>query len=98
MSISKNSQESPELSSLWFKAKNFGYGWTPSTWQGWSITLIYILYFGLKIADLLKDLKATDEPTGEMVGVFALDILVTTFFFILICYAKGEKPSWRWGK
>jgi hypothetical protein len=24
----------------WFKPKQFGYGWTPASWQGWVLTLI----------------------------------------------------------
>jgi hypothetical protein len=98
MSISTNSQQNSESTHLWFKAKLFGYGWTPSSWQGWSITLLYLFYFSIKIADLLKDSKATGEPIGEMFGVFFMDILIVTFFLILVCYLTGEKPRWRWGK
>jgi hypothetical protein len=27
----------------WFKAKRFGWGWTPITWQGWSICALFAL-------------------------------------------------------
>jgi hypothetical protein len=32
---------------LWFKAKQYGWGWYPCTWQGWTILVVYlvILYF-----------------------------------------------------
>lgn len=26
----------------WFKSKPFGWGWTPVTWQGWLIMVLYI--------------------------------------------------------
>jgi hypothetical protein len=27
---------------LWFKAKRYGWGWTPVTWQGWVAVLVYV--------------------------------------------------------
>ncbi len=26
---------------LWFKAKKFGWGWTPCSWEGWTVTGLY---------------------------------------------------------
>lgn len=26
----------------WFRKKRFGYGWTPATWQGWTVMDIFI--------------------------------------------------------
>ena len=26
-----------QTTKYWFKAKTYGYGWTPATWQGWGI-------------------------------------------------------------
>ncbi len=25
----------------WFKAKTYGWGWYPSTWQGWAVTIAF---------------------------------------------------------
>jgi len=27
----------------WFKAKQAGWGWYPHSWQGWSISFLYVL-------------------------------------------------------
>ena len=27
---------------LWFKAKRFGYGWTPIVWQGWAFLIVCV--------------------------------------------------------
>lgn len=27
----------------WFRRKRFGYGWTPSSWEGWLATLLFVL-------------------------------------------------------
>ena len=26
----------------WFKAKQYGWGWSPSSWQGWAVICLYI--------------------------------------------------------
>ena len=31
----------------WFKGKLFGWGWTPVTWQGWFVTLVYVIFLVL---------------------------------------------------
>ena len=40
-------------SKLWFKAKRYGWGWTPSAWQGWMVLLVYLVSV-LGIAFCLK--------------------------------------------
>lgn len=36
-------------SRLWFKAKRFGWGWVPVTWEGWALTGGYgvVVWWGL---------------------------------------------------
>ena len=29
----------------WFRAKRFGWGWTPITWEGWLVTLLGVVAF-----------------------------------------------------
>ena len=76
-------------SKLWFKAKKYGYGWYPATWQGWTIMVFWLVYVLLKVADFAKDVSISDEPVGEMIGVFGLDILMVTALFLVICYLSG---------
>jgi hypothetical protein len=83
---------------LWFKAKTYGYGWYPVTWQGWSIIAVYLVYVLLKVSDFAKDIKESTEAPGEMTGVFLIDILVVTLALVIISYLSGEKASWRWGE
>ena len=37
------------MTQLWFKAKKYGYGWYPATWQGWLVILVYLTILGLLI-------------------------------------------------
>lgn len=76
----------------WFKAKLYGWGWVPATWQGWLITLVYliaVLFFALTID--------TKSPVREIVFTFVLPVALLTITFIRICYKKGENPNWNWG-
>jgi uncharacterized integral membrane protein len=81
-----------ENKKLWFKRKTYGWGWTPITWQGWLITLLYIVL-------LLIFVMTIDENSSsrEVAFTFAIPIILITVTFIRICYAKGEKPRWQWG-
>jgi len=29
---------------LWFKAKQYGWGWYPARWQGWLIVIGFIIF------------------------------------------------------
>lgn len=73
----------------WFPAKTHGWGWgLPSRWQGWGVM------FGFLGALLLGAFLVAPRNTLAYVGyVFLLCALLTG-----ICYAKGEAPSWRWGR
>jgi hypothetical protein len=76
---------------LWFKKKTYGWGWTPCTWQGWSVIGIYlvVLYSTVLVA------RSESIPLSSTQLTIAL--LIESALLIAISYAKGEKPSWSWG-
>ncbi len=78
---------------LWFKAKNFGWGWRPVSWQGWLVTLIYVTYLVVTVN------YAEKIVVGVMDAIFLiiLPLVVVSICFITICFLRGEKPEWRWG-
>lgn len=83
-------KDNPE--NYWFKAKLYGWGWTPATWQGWLITFLYvvlIVLFSLTIDN--------SSSAKEVVFTFALPVFLLTATFIRIAYKTGEKPRWQWG-
>lgn len=72
---------------VWFIRKTYGYGWTPSTWEGWLVILIWAIIF-------IPLTKMTEyNLILSMIGIFFI-----TSLLIYICYKKGEKPRWQWGK
>lgn len=74
----------------WFPAKTYGWGWgIPCTWQGWVVLLGYIL--GITLIAIVWN------PVGYP-ALYYTSVILLTVLLIVICWLKGEKPSWRWGK
>ncbi len=80
----------------WFKAKLYGWGWTPVKWQGWCIIFLYIvLILGLVLVRE-KDIPGNPD-SGSNILTFALPIVVLTILLVVVAHKKGEKPRWQWG-
>lgn len=76
-------------SKYWFPAKKYGWGWGfPITWQGWTVTVSYFVV--IVAGALLLD------PSRNMI-LYLLLVALATGGILIICWAKGEPPSWRWG-
>lgn len=73
---------------IWFPAKKYGVGWgLPISWQGWTVYLLLLLVGVAALA-----------ITPFMIPAFAIYVLVLTGLLFYICWKKGEKIDFRWGK
>jgi hypothetical protein len=73
----------------WFPAKRYGWGWgVPTSWQGWTVL---VLFFALVLLGVFVLLPSR----GPL--VFLLYSAILCAVLILVCWAKGEPPRWRWG-
>ena len=80
----------------WFKAKKYGWGWTPQTFEGYLTLLIFItLFTGLTIIFIKRINDPLFAPVVSII-IYAVLLAVLISSLIFICYLKGEKPSWRW--
>ena len=77
----------------WFKAKRFGWGWYPSSWQGWAIMALYFF----AILKGTWNLRSSGSVSTDFLSL-AIKVIPPTIFLLIICYAKGERPRWRWGE
>ena len=75
---------------LWFRAKYYGWGWYPCCWEGWLALFIWAILFALIVG------RAENE-TRIILKVF-IPALILTIALIILCFIKGEKPRWRWGR
>ncbi|HLC72520.1 MAG TPA: hypothetical protein VJH37_02975 [Candidatus Nanoarchaeia archaeon] len=78
------------MKKLWFKAKSYGWGWYPVTWEGWLVTVLFVLLI------LFWEMLVMKHNMDIM--YFLIGVLLLTGAIIAICYKTGEKPEWRWGK
>jgi hypothetical protein len=72
-----------EDETYWFKPKRFGYGATPTTWQGWALILGVVV---LAIA-IVRLVRSNPIRLGLLVPLFAGFIALT---------ARKTDGSWRW--
>ena len=80
------------VKTFWFKAKTYGWGWTPATWQGWTVTIVYIAAVCGAAAVFVRHRSA-----AGWVAYFS-SIAIATVLLVIVCYKTGEKPAWRWGE
>ena len=78
------------MAKYWFRQKSFGYGATPNTWQGWTLTLVGAVLIFLVV---MEATQIPDRQTSILValsGVFLIGVPLT-----VISYFKTE-GGWRW--
>lgn len=78
----------------WFKAKKYGWGWYPSTWQGFTVLGLYISVLII----LFYNIDVYSPSAPETIISFLPQWIVLTVILFLVCIIKGEKPRWRWGR
>ena len=81
-----------ESKKLWFKAKRYGWGWYPCSWQGWAILAMYLF---VVISDVIFIDRHSHSVSGSLMNFFP-HVYILTVFLIIICSATGEKAGWRW--
>lgn len=79
---------------LWFKAKLYGWGWYPATWEGWLCLFAYIV---LMMFVALRAESMYSYEIDALISVIPVAVVLTVLL-LFICYKTGEKPRWRWGK
>jgi hypothetical protein len=78
---------------LWFKAKRYGWGWYPCTWQGWAV--LFLAMSG--IASVAMNADATSHSASDTLIGSCIPTVAMVGLLLIICALTGEKPRWRWG-
>ncbi len=82
------------MTKLWFKRKRYGWGWTPSTWEGW---LVLAGFFVLIIWNFRR-IDAVQHSGSDTLINFVPQTFILLLVLLIVCYCKGEKPRWQWGQ
>jgi len=77
----------------WFRAKRYGWGWTPNSWQGWLAIGVFVTLIVGGSMFLFGD---EPETTGQIV-LFVAWFVSCLMCLLVVSYRKGEKPGWHWG-
>jgi hypothetical protein len=79
-------------SRYWFKPKRFGYGATPTTWEGWALTLgAMIAFAGSLIAMNLWVDRANFTAWMTWAACAGIGVVV----LVVVTKAKTD-GDWRW--
>lgn len=98
------SEHKRKVRKLWFRAKEYGWGWFPISWQGWAVTVLYALLFTFSFLVFFGWVGAATESRIDLretlFGVleFLAVLAVLSYSLYRICRKFGEEPTWRWGK
>jgi hypothetical protein len=77
----------------WFKAKPFGWGWTPARWQGWVTLLVFMV---LVIGNYYR-LDEQSRVASDLLRPFVIQTIILAALLVATCWKKGERPHWMWG-
>lgn len=91
MDRNKNRKDSlrghaPVRPGYWFAPKRYGLGSTPVTWQGWAVTLAFVL----SVAAIMRFIPDTDLRLAVGVPLF--------LGFLWLCWTRTDGGwHWHWG-
>ena len=83
------------MTQYWFKPKRYGYGATPVSWEGWTVTFLAAAFVAGSIVAMNLVVDKSDVVAWL---VWAALIAVATFWFIQFTRRRTEGEwRWRWG-
>jgi uncharacterized membrane protein AbrB (regulator of aidB expression) len=75
---------------FWFRPKTFGYGATPTTWEGWAVVAGY----GLVILGCVVAMYLRKDSLATIVSSIAM-MAVATVMMVVVSVQKTD-GAWRW--
>jgi hypothetical protein len=83
------------MARYWFKPKRYGFGATPSTWQGWALGAAYVATVVVASAIFLP--RGSAASIGDWLS-WVVVVALATAVTVAVSYRKTEgRWQWRWG-
>jgi len=83
------------MTHLWFRAKTYGWGWTPASIEGWLVLAVFVVGVGADIV-VLKH-RIVPGALGAAFTIFFAVLTILVGALIAVCWMTGERPRWHWG-
>jgi len=80
------------MTTYWFRPKRYGYGATPTIWQGWTVTIAIVL--AIVAVSLVLQLT---ENLWAVAAVLAFDVVALGALAIISRRKTDGEWRWRWG-
>jgi hypothetical protein len=81
------------MTRYWFKPKRYGFGATPVTWQGWALTLGYLVAILVCAAILVS----TKQSVGGSLAALVIFVVATAVTFRVSWLKTDGDWRWQWG-
>jgi branched-subunit amino acid transport protein len=83
------------MAQYWFKPRDYGYGATPATWEGWALSF----GTGAIIGALTFVLVSSGRSDAAVVVPYLLAVASVTGVLLLVARRKTDGAwRWRWGR
>ena len=82
------------MNKIWFVHKTYGWGWTPSSWEGWTVMVVYFIL----LVVLFRRADLSSHSGSDTLISFSLPFIVLTIALLVVTYWRGEPPRWQWGR
>ncbi len=79
----------------WFKAKKYGYGWYPATWEGWAVMAVWFAAFVRLVTAFIYEIEATQNADAFLWYLPLMALITGALLFV--AWLTGEPARWRWG-
>jgi len=81
------------MTAYWFKPKRYGYGATPTTWQGWALILAVVA----AMVAISLCLRLTERHDWALAAIVGFDVVALSGLAIVSRRKTDGAWRWRWG-
>jgi hypothetical protein len=82
------------MATYWFRPKRYGYGATPVTWQGWTVTIATVVaMFAVSVALRLT----ARNHLWALAALLAFDAAALGALVVISRRKTDGEWGWRWG-
>jgi O-antigen/teichoic acid export membrane protein len=82
-----------DMTTYWFRPKQYGYGATPTTWQGWVITIAAVIV----VVAATSWLTALSVVNPWFWAAVLVDAVVIAALWVVSRRKTDGEWRWRWG-